>query len=45
MTQPDESANSVARLLPTARKIELREWWLWGFAVSVTLVLAFAIVP
>src|SRR3984885_7624968 len=31
---------------PTAvriRQVEGREWWLWGFAVSVTLVLTFGI--
>jgi hypothetical protein len=26
------------------RRIEGREWWLWGFAVAVTLALTFAIV-
>lgn len=26
------------------RRIEGREWWLWGFAVAVTLLLTFAIV-
>jgi PAS domain S-box-containing protein len=26
------------------RQIEAREWWLWGFAVAVTLLLTFAIV-
>ena len=26
------------------RQIEGREWWLWGFAVAVTLLLTFAIV-
>lgn len=25
------------------RQVERREWWLWGFAVAVTLVLAFGI--
>jgi len=29
--------------LPPIRQIEGREWWLWGFAVAVTLVLTFAI--
>jgi diguanylate cyclase (GGDEF)-like protein/PAS domain S-box-containing protein len=27
-----------------AKRIEAREWWLWGFAVLVTIVLTFAIV-
>ncbi len=26
------------------RQVEGREWWLWGFAVAVTLILTFAIV-
>ena len=25
------------------RQVEDREWWLWGFAVAVTLVLTFGI--
>jgi PAS domain S-box-containing protein len=29
--------------LPRLRQVEGREWWLWGFAVSVTLVLTFGI--
>jgi PAS domain S-box-containing protein len=30
--------------LPVFRKVEGREWWLWGFAVSVTLFLTVAII-
>jgi hypothetical protein len=30
---------SVSRM----RQVEGREWWLWGFAVAVTLVLTFGI--
>ena len=26
------------------RQVEAREWWLWGFAVTVTLVLTAGIV-
>ena len=28
---------------PRMRQVESREWWLWGFAVAVTLVLTFGI--
>ena len=34
-----KSEPSLSRL----RQVEGREWWLWGFAVSVTLVLTFGI--
>jgi PAS domain S-box-containing protein len=30
--------------LPLSRKLEGREWWLWGFAVAVTLVLTAGLV-
>src|SRR5580704_7405707 len=30
-------------VLRRARKVEAREWWLWGLAVAVTLVLTFGI--
>ncbi len=30
-------------VLPRLRQVETREWWLWGFAVVVTLVLTFGI--
>src|SRR5579862_3610156 len=30
-------------LLPRLRQVEGREWWLWGFAVAVTLVLTLGI--
>jgi hypothetical protein len=29
----------VETTLPHLRQVEWREWWLWGFAVAVTLVL------
>ena len=38
-----ESANSIQRLPRSVRTVASREWWLWGFAVTVTLVLTFAI--
>jgi PAS domain S-box-containing protein len=38
------SANDISRVLPSSRKVEGREWWLWGLAVAVTLVLTFAII-
>src|ERR1700751_4108466 len=34
-----KSADAVRRM----RQVEGREWWLWGFAVAVTLVLTFCI--
>ncbi len=36
--------SSPARTPVQLRQIEGREWWLWGFAVAVTLLLTFAIV-
>jgi PAS domain S-box-containing protein len=42
MTEPKQRKLAT----PTAiriRQVEGREWWLWGFAVSVTLVLTFGI--
>jgi PAS domain S-box-containing protein len=41
---PADSALSSERGLPQLRQIEGREWWLWGFAVGVTLLLTFAII-
>ncbi len=35
----DTAAPTAARI----RQVEGREWWLWGFAVAVTLVLTFGI--
>ena len=29
--------------LPPLRQVEGREWWLWGFAIAVTLILTFGI--
>src|SRR5579864_8492857 len=38
-TEPE----SLIKPLPRMRQVEGREWWLWGFAVAVTLVLTFGI--
>jgi PAS domain S-box-containing protein len=34
---------TIVETLPRLRQVEWREWWLWGFAVAVTLVLTFGI--
>lgn len=40
MAGKSQPANSVGRWLSLGnRQIERREWWLWGFAVTVTLAL------
>ncbi len=44
MSDVSNPTNDLSRLLPSARKVEGREWWLWGLAVAVTLVLTFAII-
>ncbi len=36
-------AKTTEPALPPIRQVEGREWWLWGFAVTVTLVLTFAV--
>lgn len=36
--------NGPESVLPRRHQVEGREWWLWGFAVAVTLVLTFGIV-
>ena len=38
------SQNSPEVIPTTMRRIEGREWWLWGFAVAVTLALTLGIV-
>jgi len=38
-----QPANSTETVLTRLRQVEGREWWLWGFAVAVTLVLTFGI--
>jgi len=40
--QSQPAANTKI-VLPRLRQVEGREWWLWGFAVAVTLVLTFGI--
>jgi diguanylate cyclase (GGDEF)-like protein/PAS domain S-box-containing protein len=37
------SSAGVDERIPRLSKVEGREWWLWGFAVAVTLVLTFCI--
>src|ERR1700692_4097920 len=43
MNRQLECAKSIRRLPPAVRKVGSREGGLWGFAVTVTLVLTFAI--
>lgn len=43
MTFQPELAEGNTRVPQGLRQVEWREWWLWGFAVAVTLVLTFAI--
>jgi len=38
-----QPATTTQNALPRLRQVEGREWWLWGFAVAVTLVLTFGI--
>lgn len=38
-----EAAKGAQRVLLPLRQLEWREWWLWGFASAVTLVLTLAI--
>jgi len=42
MHTPRQFANTESALV-RRRQVETREWWLWGFAVAVTLVLTFGI--
>src|SRR5271154_5850789 len=42
MDKRTSSADMVERI-PRMSQVEGREWWLWGFAVAVTLVLTFGI--
>lgn len=37
------SGTIVSETVPPMRQVEGREWWLWGFAVAVTLVLTLGI--
>ncbi len=37
------SSASVVERIPGLSQVEGREWWLWGFAVAVTLLLTFGI--
>jgi PAS domain S-box-containing protein len=44
MKHSADSDTDISRALPCPDKMEGREWWLWGFAVVVTLVLTLAII-
>src|SRR5579863_7228842 len=43
MRNPADPANEAKHFAFRMRQIEGREWWLWGSAVAVTLVLTFGI--
>src|ERR1700722_11749493 len=43
MTDEPQSVIRAEPPFPRLRQVEGREWWLWGFAVAVTLVLTFGI--
>ena len=43
MTEESQSRLGFEPATIQIRQVEGREWWLWGFAVSVTLVLTFGI--
>lgn len=43
MSKPAPSENKVKASAFRIRQVEGREWWLWGSAVAVTLVLTFGI--
>jgi len=39
----DQLVTNTQTALPRLRQVDGQEWWLWGFAVSVTLILTFGI--
>ncbi len=43
MSNEHQFVNASESTLPRMKQVEGREWWLWGFAVAVTLVLTFGI--
>src|ERR1700719_4557276 len=43
MPSKDQPLNETGSSLSRLRQVEGREWWLWGFAIAVTLVLTFGI--
>ena len=43
MSNEHQLDSGTEPVLPQVRQVEDREWWLWGFAVAVTLVLTFGI--
>jgi PAS domain S-box-containing protein len=44
MNQTDESHRKLQVVPLERRRVDVREWWLWGFAVTVTLVLTLGII-
>jgi PAS domain S-box-containing protein len=44
MKNPVDFDSDISQVLPSPNKMEGREWWLWGLAVIVTLVLTLAII-
>ena len=43
MNDRSQAGASNDRTLSPIREVDIREWWLWGLAVAVTLVLTFGI--
>jgi PAS domain S-box-containing protein len=43
MHEESQPASVGETVLPRLRQVEGREWWLWGLAVAVTLILTFGI--
>jgi diguanylate cyclase (GGDEF)-like protein/PAS domain S-box-containing protein len=43
MPEQNQAAGSKETVLVPLRRLEGREWWLWGLAVAVTVVLTFGI--
>ena len=44
MNHNSTNTPDLSRVLPSFRNVDRSEWWLWGFAVAVTLVLTLAII-
>jgi len=43
MSNEPHIENGSEPVLPRMHQVDRREWWLWGFAVAVTLVLTFGV--
>jgi len=43
VSEQRQPGSDTTKALPRLHQVEWREWWLWGFAVVVTLVLTFGI--